>query len=336
MPRKSIWVISVSSSLGDGVFRSLRTIRRGLWVHQFQGHRVPSAVCRGVLRRQCISKVQALLSDQPNRGLLCWPVDVGSARNMDCVGLLTPGTSTLVSAPKTLENDGHGAAIRWPPQDASFIRHFFQPERLGQRALAPIVDDGVHFPPHAHVEELHARLPSCLSAGTVRGYPPFLSARALRGGTQRILRRTGPASCDQDAHHLGGDSAGAATIRGRGRGTRQTWIHVEQSGRCGDGTVQKSWDIGSTTRSHCHRIGRPADRDRARTLPTMFPPPHSNPCNSDMKSLKHLLTYIRGTMDMAMVHSAYMEHRLVRLNAMHQARSPSRLDADSGGSDIWR
>ena len=172
-----------------------------------------------MLRRQCVSEVLALLSDQLNSFgvsplVSCVGLQTLGAHAAWTMGLFTPGTSMLVSAPKTLEKEEHEAAIRsrcwcnrrqliflhslgqevlpaertktlaetrrqfshechsyagyelrWRPQNAYFIRHFFQAERLGLRALALIVDDGFHFPPDAHVEELCARLPSVSQRG---------------------------------------------------------------------------------------------------------------------------------------------------------------------------
>ena len=67
-------------------------------------------------------------------------------------------------------NSYSGHELRWPPQNSYFIRHFFQAERLGLRALALIVDHRFHFPPDAHVEVVTpGGCPPCLSAGTVRG-----------------------------------------------------------------------------------------------------------------------------------------------------------------------
>ena len=72
-------------------------------------------------------------------------------------------TKTWAQTRRQFSHECHsyaGHELRWPPQNAYFIRPFFQADRLGLRALALTVDDGFHFPPDAHVEELHARLSS--------------------------------------------------------------------------------------------------------------------------------------------------------------------------------
>ena len=129
--------------------------------------------------------------------------------------------------------------------------------------------------------------------------------RLLQGGTHRILRRSGQASCDQDA------VLGSVLQRsGRDRRTQQACPYAQLSGRCGDGTVQTSRDVGTTPPRGA------TQRKRTLTVPTslvqyavtrgpawMYPlkdacPLLSNLRNTDMEHLKHF----------AELHSRYRGH----------------------------
>ena len=54
-----------------------------------------------------------------------------------------------------MKNEEHGVGIRWPPQNAYFIRHFFQAERLGLRALDLIVDQVMGSRSTSHSRDDH-------------------------------------------------------------------------------------------------------------------------------------------------------------------------------------
>ena len=95
-------------------------------------------------------------------------------------------TRTWARARRPFSHEFHSCACHelfWPPQHAYFIRRFFQAERLGQRALALIVDDGFHFPPDAHVEELPA-VPSRALSATIphQSAGDFITPSAARMG----------------------------------------------------------------------------------------------------------------------------------------------------------
>ena len=107
----------VVSSPGDGVVRLLRTRSHGLWVHRFRRQRVLSAFCRKWV--ETTVRLQgpglALRPAQQFRGALlisCVGSQKLGAHETWTTRLLSPGTSMLVSAPKTPENEENGAAIR--------------------------------------------------------------------------------------------------------------------------------------------------------------------------------------------------------------------------------